>query len=61
MTMGPELRRMNVERFQRLLESASDDITRDQIKRLIKDERTKPDAAYPRRPPPVATNRPKAG
>ena len=61
MTMGPELRRMNIERFQRLLGSASDDLTRAEIKRLIEDERKRPDAAYPRRPPPIATNSPKAG
>lgn len=48
--MGPELRQLNIRRFQRLLAEASDDAERERLKTLIGEERSKPDSAYPLAP-----------
>jgi hypothetical protein len=58
--MGSELRRLNIERFQRLLLSTRDGATRAQIERLIESELEKPDTAYPALPPSDATFSPGA-
>ena len=47
--MGPELRRMNVEHFRKLLDRTSDPAERARLEALIAEELAKPDSAYPRR------------
>ena len=47
--MGPELRRVNVEHFRKLLDRTSDPAERARLEALIAEELAKPDSAYPRR------------
>ncbi len=50
MTTPNELRRMNIEHFEHLLARTADPEERARIKRLMEEERTKTDSAYPQTP-----------
>lgn len=45
--MQPDLRQMNIDRFTKLLEDATDPADRARIEWLIAEEQAKPDSAYP--------------
>lgn len=47
MTTPTELKRMNLEHFERLLARTSDPQQRARIEQLIEEERIKADSAYP--------------
>jgi hypothetical protein len=47
MPTADELRHMNLDLFERLLEHTSDPQERARIERLIEEERAKPDSEYP--------------
>jgi hypothetical protein len=46
-----ELKRLNIEHFERLLARTTDQKERSKIAHLIIEEQNKPDDAYPRRDP----------
>jgi hypothetical protein len=47
MTTPDELRKMNIEHFEHLLDRTSDPEERARLQRLIEEERCKADSAYP--------------
>lgn len=47
MTTPNELRRMNIEHFEHLLERTSDPTERARIEQMLEEERAKADTAYP--------------
>lgn len=57
--MSPtELRRLNVEHLQRVLDRTADPQERARIERLVDEERAKPDSAYPADHSPLAAHPP---
>jgi hypothetical protein len=51
MTTPNELRRMNIEHFEHVLERTADPEERARIERLMEEERAKTDSAYPQSRP----------